>query len=201
MRLPVAIAVAIGVFVSTPDPHLRTLTLTHAEAAVSLDPSLGELLVASPLVVLATPLEHRSVWEEDERLGRRIVTYTRVRVERALGGDDAAEQEVWVRTFGGRVGSVGQRVEGEATLVAGEESVLFLQKRLDGTHAVTGMALGHYPLGKADDGKLVLTPSPRAGLVLRKLDETAATARELLAGKTVEEAASIIAKARRVHAR
>lgn len=201
MRLPVAIAVAIGVFVSTPDPHLRTLTLTGAEAAVSLDLSLSDLVVASPLVVLATPLDHRSVWEEDESLGRRIVTYTRVRVERALDGESRVEGEVWVRTFGGTVGSVGQRVEGEAALVPGEEAVLFLQKRLDGTHAISGMALGHYPLRKRDDGKRILSPSPRVGLVIRNLTKNEVAARSLLVGKTIDEAASIITSARRAHAR
>lgn len=201
MRLPVAIAVAMGVALLTPDPHTRSLALTRAEAAVTLDLTLSDLLEVSPFVVLATPLDHRSLWEEDEIGGRRIVTYTRVRVERALDGEGQTNQDVWVRTFGGKVGSIGQRVDGEAVLVPGQASVLFLRSRGDGTHAVSGMALGHYPVSKADDGKLVLSPSTNAGLTFRKMGEQGPVARELLAGKTVDEVANLIANARRNHAR
>lgn len=201
MRLPVAIAVAMGVAVLTPDPVNHSLTPARAEAAVALDVTLGDLLEVSPLVVLATPVDHRSVWEEDEVRGRRIVTYTRVRIERALDGDAKGNEEVWVRTFGGKVGSVGQRVEGEAALVPGQSSVMFLHARGDGTHAIAAMALGHFPLLKAEDGSLRLSPSPEGLLVFRKMGQAGAFARELLAGKTVDEAASLIAKTRRNHAR
>lgn len=201
MRLPVAIAVAIGVAVLTPDPLHHSLAPARAEAAVALEMTLGDLLEISPLVVLATPIDHRSVWEEDELRGRRIVTYTRVRIDRALDGDAKVREEAWVRTFGGKVGSIGQRVEGEAVLVPGESSVLFLNARGDGTHAVAAMALGHYPVLKAEDGSLRLSPSPAGLLVFRKMGKTGTFARELLSGKTVDEAAALIAKARRNHAR
>lgn len=201
MRLPVALALAMGVAVLTPDPAARSLAPASAEAAVALDVTLNDLLEISPLVVLATPMDHRSVWEDDELRGRRIVTYTRVRIDRALDGGGKASEEIWVRTFGGKVGSVGQRVEGEAVLAPNEPSIMFLRARGDGTHAITAMALGHYPVLKAADGELRLTPSPRAGLLFRKMGQTGPVAREILAGKTVDEAAALIANARQNHAR
>ncbi len=201
MRLPVAIALAMGVAVVTPDPIARSLGPTSAEAAVSFDLSLNELVRVSPLVVLGTPIEHQSLWEEDETQGRRIVTYTRIRVDRDLGGEKTTG-ELWVRTFGGTVGSVGQRVPGEALLVRDQPTVLFLQPRQDGTHAVSGMALGHYPVKKADDGALRLAPSPHLGLILRSDKQPQAlSVREALNGKTVDEVASLVRAARQNHAR
>jgi len=201
MRLPVAIAVALGVAVLMPNRHGGSLGPSSAEAAVSFDLSLDELVRVSPLVVLGKPIEHQSVWEEDENGGRRIVTYTRVRIERSLGGD-TKEKEVWVRTLGGVVDSIAQRVDGEALLVKDESSVLFLQPRTDGTHAVSGMALGHFPVVKSDDGRLRLRPSPQPGLLLRRdANSKILSVREVLTGKTVDEAAALIQAARQSHAR
>lgn len=200
MRLPVAIAFAFGIAVLMPDRHAGSLGPSPAEAAVSFELSLNELVRVSPLVVLGKPLEHQSLWEEDENGGRRIVTYTRVRVERSLGGE-AKEKEVWVRTLGGTVGSVGQRVDGEALLIKDQSAVLFLQPRPDGTHVVSGMALGHFPVLKGDDGILRLSPSPNPGLLLRHTNAKTLSVREVLTGKTVEEAAALIQAARQSHAR
>ena len=47
--------------------------------------------------------------------GRRIVTYTRLRIDRMVDGNPQAE--VWVRTLGGHVGDIGQHVDGEAVLM------------------------------------------------------------------------------------
>lgn len=201
MRLPLALAIATGVATLAPDFQAGSLSPARAEAAVSIDLDLNELLRASRLVVLATVQDHHSLWEEDENAERRIVTYTRVRIERTLDGEAKTSEEVYVRTFGGEVGSIGQRVEGEAVLVPGQSSLLFLHPRGDGTHSVAAMALGQYLVERGEDGAARLRPSPNSGLVLRKLGRSGPYAREILAGKTIDEAAAIIATARRNHAR
>ncbi len=61
-------------------------------------------------------LEQRSQWEE---LGgaRRIVTYTRLSIDRPVAGQP--DGEIWVRTLGGAVGDIGQQVSGDAQLKIG----------------------------------------------------------------------------------
>jgi hypothetical protein len=97
----------------------------EAHAAVSVLLSLDELVGASAHVVVAKALpgESRSVWE-DLPGGRRIVTYSKFQVERSIGGASPG-QTVEVRTLGGIVGDVGQAVEGDAKIAAGERAVLF----------------------------------------------------------------------------
>ena len=85
--------------------------------------TLEELLDRSTYVVVGTAGERHSVWE-DLSAGRRIVTYTKITVERAVSG--APDKELWVRTLGGVVDKIGQAVPGEVQLTAGARSLLFL---------------------------------------------------------------------------
>src|SRR3954451_16548647 len=125
--------------VSPADPLRGT---PSAEASVSVLLSLDEIVTASSAVIVGTAAEQKSQWEELSG-GRRIVTYTKIKVDRTIAG--SAGTEVWVRTLGGSVGKLGQAVSGEAQLSVGSKSVLFLMKRGDVT-AVTGMAQGHFPI-------------------------------------------------------
>lgn len=202
MRLPLAVAIAFGVAVLTPDPAARSLSPTRAEAAVSLEMSLGDLVAASKLVVVGTPLDHRAVWEDDDSArGRRIVTYTRVRVDRAIDGAAKSGDEVWVRSLGGHVGDIGQRVDGEALLVTGVQAILFLQPRGDGTQAIAGMAQGHYPIVASNGAPPRLVPSPTVGMLLPRAGSTAVAAGRVLVGKTLDEASALIVAERAAHAR
>ncbi|MEZ4298562.1 MAG: hypothetical protein R3B70_26660 [Polyangiaceae bacterium] len=174
----------------SPSEPLRGVT--EAEASVSVLLSLDELVAHSQAVVVGTASERKSQWEELAG-GKRIVTYTKIKVDKTISG--SAGTEVWVRTLGGTVGDIGQAVSGEAQIATGSKSVLFLTKRGDVT-MVTGMAQGHYPVANDDKGVARLKASPDAGTQLRTPGPTIA-ARDMLVGQTLETAVTAIAKARK----
>ncbi len=160
----------------------------HASVARAFD--LGALVGSSEHVVEATALEGFCRWE---RLGkrRRIVTYTRVRVERSIKGASAGD-ELLIRTLGGRVDDVGQVVHGEALLLVGERAMLFLAVDSTGSLAVRGLAQGHYPVRADARGVQRLAPSPRLP-ELHPEDRRGAVAR--LVGLTPEAARQVVIEA------
>jgi len=165
---------------------------------------MPELVGDSTLVVAGTPLESRSLWEGDAHIhGRRIVTYTRVRVDRLLDGPP--QDEVWIRTLGGEVDDVGQQVAGEAVLRVPQPSLLFLRARTDGTHVVVGMGQGQYPLdARPTSGAVRVRPPLDGGAHLVPKAGTFAaaqrSARLSLVGHTLDEIAQLVAAERRAHA-
>lgn len=163
-----------------------------AHASVSVLLSLDELVATSTSVVVGTASEKKSQWEELAG-GKRIVTYTKIKIDRTLAG--SAGTEIWVRTLGGSVDKIGQSVSGEAQIATGSKSVLFLMKRGDVT-MVTAMAQGHFPVIADDKGVSRLRPSPDAGTQLRTPGPSIA-ARDQLVGQTIDTAATAILKARK----
>jgi len=159
---------------------------------VSILLSLDELVQQSAYVVVATAAEQKSQWE-DLPGGRRIVTYTRLVVENAVVGKP--DSELWVRTLGGAVGDIGQAVSGEAQIVPGSRSFLFLAKTAGGT-VVTAMAQGHFPIAADASGVRKLAPSPDAGTLLRRRGPSL-SAREMLVGSTVEQAMDTVRRVQR----
>lgn len=133
------------------------LTAVRAEAAVARALGIRELVDKSKRVVVATALEQACEWQV---IGgsRRIVTLTRVRVEELVTGAAPEASELMLQTLGGRVGKVGQLVDGEAELVVGENSLVFTREVLSGLYGVTAMAQGYYPIRMEARGK-VLRPS------------------------------------------
>jgi hypothetical protein len=158
-----------------------------AQAGVARGLPLEELVKRSAQVLRATPLEAYSEWSRFGR-ERRIVTYTRIRVQDPLRDGDAPESEVLVRTLGGVVGEIGQVVHGEATLIIGEPCVAFLKPMQDGVLGVTAMAQGHYPLRTDASGLFRLTSSPELAVLLD--EKRSAVAR--LRGRTYDEAKTLI---------
>ncbi len=122
---------------------LATLRPTESRASVAIAVSWENLLHESTAAAVLTAAEARSVWENG-----RIYTYTHVHVDRALSGELAAGADAWVRTMGGVVGEIGQMVEGEAVLVAGEQSVLFLHPGPAGAFEVTARGQGQLAVVK-----------------------------------------------------
>jgi hypothetical protein len=192
----------------TPDLVHLSLSPRSAAASTFVELSLAELVSKSTLVVAVTPLDSRSLWEDSEGgHGRRIITYTRVRVDRILDGQVSGE--IWVRTLGGQVDDIGQHVEGEAVLPAEKPLLLFLRARPDGTHAVVGMGQGNYPLeAPSAGGPLRIVPPRALGRLVSKvqaqgqvaLSQSDLPARLALAGQTLDAAAKLVQAERRLHA-
>lgn len=162
-----------------------------AEASVFRALSIEALVGASERVSLVNALAAECHYQ-DIAGARRIVTDTRVRVERPIRGS-TSESELMVRTLGGIVGNQGERVDGEAALVLGESALLFLLRLEDGEHGVVGMAQGHYPLRADGSGLRRLRLSPRLPPVVRA-NGVPASAR--LAGLAIDAAAQLIREAR-----
>lgn len=191
LALLAAAPLAIGLSPTAPLEGARS-----AEASVAVLISLEDLTAASTYVVVATAGERRSVWEETPS-GKRIVTYTRLKVDRSVAGP--AETELWVRTLGGEVDKIGQSVSGEAQIGPGSRSLLFLAK-VDAGLVVAGMAQGHYPIIDASVtpkvGGARLSGSPDAGMLLPRRGPTI-SARERLVGLTLDDAVLAVQRARK----
>lgn len=169
-----------------------------AHAGVAVEMGLSHLVKVASSVVVATPVESRSEWvEEDGR--QRIVTWHRLQTERVVAGALPTTGETWVRTLGGRVGDIGQKVEGEAVLPQGKRMVLFLMARPDGRAVVAGMGQGAWMVVRGLDGVERLEPQKQRGvLVPNKLRESA---QALLTGRVLDDVLRIIQTAHQARGR
>jgi hypothetical protein len=149
-------------------------------------------------------VEQLSVWE-----GGRIYTYSRVRVDSAVAGDLAVEGIAWVRTMGGVVDDVGQRVDGEAELTVGRPSLLFLRRDVralsptgprpaeTGLFVVAARAQGQFGLYADEASRLHVRRSSSVGALVLASGATAPVplAADVLDGRAVADAARDIAAA------
>lgn len=159
---------------------------TDASASVSIAVAFDHLVKDADAVVVTTPLESRSVWEDG-----RIYTYTRVRVDQGIAGDLGAGADGWVRTMGGVVGKIGQLVDGEPVFVKDKPSLLFLRRfREGGIYEVSARAQGQYPIQVDEKTKVKkLVRSTAVGLLLPpkgRYVEPAPTAPGALQTKSIE---------------
>lgn len=173
------------------------LTSPAVQAGVAVELGLAQLATRSSAVVLGTAEESRSVWEESGGR-RRIVTYHRVALERVVAGKQEGT-DAWVRTLGGVVGEIGQRVEGEAVLPRGKRVMLFLTSRADGSSSVVGMAQGVWMVVKEADGAERVKPGLQRGVLVRNRERVSAQAE--LEGKTLDEVIAKVTHARASHGR
>lgn len=164
---------------------------SRAHASLTRAVRLEELTARSQHVLVGEPLDAESVWE---RVGQRrhIVTYTRVRALELFAGADPKQDELMLRTLGGRVGELGELVHGEAVLPLGQQGVLFVMPA-DGALGVTAMAQGHYPLGRDARGRELLRRSPHA----TELIDEAGAAVTRLPGLELSQARSLLKLVRR----
>jgi hypothetical protein len=204
-RLRLAAAATLRLLAALPDSLPRTTLLgagtlaaavalsvaAPADASLHLEVSLQHLVTVADLVVEATPQEAKSVWEDLPGVGRRIVTYTHLSVDQSVYGTPPSE--VWVRTLGGQVGDLGQKVEGEAVLTPGDRQLLFLRAGAAGTHRVVEMAQGQYLVHEESNARRVKA-SPFLGKVIPDKSEEvrAKAARTMLENKLVADAVTLI---------
>jgi hypothetical protein len=184
---------------------------SDADASVSVAVLFDGLVAESTAVDVVTPAEAHAVWQDG-----RIYTYTRVHVDTAVAGSLTAGSDVWVQTMGGEIGDVGQLVEGEAVLLPGRSSMLFLKPAQSGTFVVTARGQGQFPvrvdattrIAKVSRNRasgVVLAPRPgtvaRAQALAPSASVAALPAAEVLDDKSVDDAAKEIRSAwKRTHA-
>jgi hypothetical protein len=126
------------------------LCASSAEATTMLRVETADLARRSELVVRGTVQRIDSHWTGDRR---RIVTDIVLQVSAVLKGSPA--QTVVIEQQGGLVEGIGQRVEGVASFSAGEEVVVFLERRLGDRYLLTGMAQGKFKVERSSDGRAV----------------------------------------------
>jgi hypothetical protein len=136
---------------------LFTLLADDAAASLDVGVTVAELSRWSSAVAIVTVLESHSAWE-----GTRIVTLSRVHVDRLVAGTTSTAEPV-IRTLGGTVGRLTQVVEGEAELAPGSRSMIFLRESTDGTAFVTARAQGQFLLAEDRASRPVLSRSPHLG--------------------------------------
>jgi hypothetical protein len=139
--------------------------MREAHASVAIAASIEDLARASSVIARVTALDRESAWE-----GGRIVTYSRVRIDSVIAGALPAPttREIRVRTLGGRVGDVGQIVEGEAALAPSESSLVFLAKA-ESTFVVMGRAQGQLLVRRDTHGREIVRVGVLGELVERRI--------------------------------
>ncbi|MGA9524220.1 MAG: hypothetical protein WBV82_22390 [Myxococcaceae bacterium] len=132
-------------------PPAQATTLVHRDVpALTRD---------ADTIVVGRVVKSESRWTADRR---RIVTDVTVEVGESLKG--APGKTVVIRQPGGRVGDIGQRVDGVASFKQGEEVVVFLEQRPDRSFMLSGMSQGKFRVERSWDGKDVLAvPEPTGG--------------------------------------
>lgn len=158
----------------------------EALASVARGLTLGELVRKSRSAVLLTGVARQASWQTVGG-SRRIVTETRARLDELVAGADPSSTEVLVRTLGGRVGHIGQLVEGEAELTLGEACLAFLTEHETLVYGITAMAQGHYPIIAEARGRVLRTS--RTLPVLKRAKDSAV---ERLSGRLVTEGLSLV---------
>jgi hypothetical protein len=136
-----------------------TLALAAALAAPPVPASvaravpLPEMVDRADVIAVAVARSSRSFWEDG-----RIVTDSILAVDTPVLGSTSGGRLV-VRTLGGEVGGLGQRVFGEPWFAPGDRCLVFLERDGAGRLRPIGMAQGVLPIVRAAGGPQVV-PNP-----------------------------------------
>jgi len=193
-------------------PAAAFLVPSDASASVSIAIGYDALVKDADNVVVVTPGDQSSVWEDG-----RIYTYTKVKVDQPVAGDLPAGGEGYVRTMGGVVGKIGQLVDGEPVFTSGKQSMVFLRKlKVASTFEVSGRAQGQFPVlvnevtkmktfSRSGNAGMLLPPkpvttTPASGVTTQSTKDFAQTpvaklrlASEVIHGRAIDDAATEIA--------
>lgn len=120
------------------------LVASLPSAAVTLQgpADIASLAASADAVLRAQVVKIESAWAGGDPKSGLIVTFVDLRPIEVWKGDRA--ETVRVQVPGGAVGDLGQISQGAATFEAGEEVVVFLQRRAPGTFQVERWALGKF---------------------------------------------------------
>ena len=127
-RNPCAAAACVLNFVLVIGPPTITF------AAADVPPGVARLLDEAEIVVVGAADRTESLWKENSRGDKVIVSRTLVRTREGLKGE--TENAIWVDVEGGSIDGVTLRVSGSTLLNAGDQAVLFLQRNADGIYTL-----------------------------------------------------------------
>ena len=138
---PVTRVLTIGLTAALALPLSASIVLapSRAEATVVVPLTREQLVEWSDVVVRATVVEQRSMWNERHT---QIVTHSVLQVREYLKGQGA--ESLTLVTLGGVVGNLESRVDGEAHFEAGQDVVLFAQRARDNFVTLTALAQSLY---------------------------------------------------------
>jgi hypothetical protein len=134
------VVLLLGVFV---------LVVPTAEATLMVLLGLDEMARDSELVVRGTVTESTTRSLQD---GRQLVTFTTLRVLESFKGSLSPEATVTFGQLGGHLGSLSLEYEGRPVFKPGEEVIVFLERTLEDTLTVHGMAQGRFLVTANNDG-------------------------------------------------
>ncbi len=165
------------------------LLSSEAQATLVRGLTLAELSRQASLIVTLRALD--SICHYQDLGGRKsIVTDTLVRVEDVLAKTAPAQQELVVRTLGGRIGSIRELLLGQPALSYDRRDVAFLLPDGVGQHCFVGMAQGHYRLVGANQSAELAASSQ-----LPAIRDWGGSAVLALSGRKLSEARSLIQRA------
>jgi hypothetical protein len=129
-----------------------TLTPIAAEATIARAVKFDEKVEQAAAIVVGRVVSQQSRWDAG---GRRILTYSKIEVEKTLKGFPA--REITIVTPGGTVGDVAQDFVGVPRFNAGDEHVVFVRNTQIGP-TVLFLDQGAYRLEKDGRGDRIVRP-------------------------------------------
>jgi len=143
---------------------LLSLSQTPAHATLMLALDLSQLADRADQVVLATVEKTEARWTDSHD---SIFTEVTLRVSKVYKGAVQPGGVVVVRREGGSVNGIAMRVFGSPQFVAGEEAVVFAQRR-GGSDWVVGMSQGKLRVVADATGRRLVSPPDLSGVSFLK---------------------------------
>lgn len=128
------------------------LTPITAQATISRAVKFDEKVADAASIVVGRIVSQQSSWDAGRQ---RILTYSKIAVEKTLKGSPA--QEVTIVTPGGTVGDIAQDYVGVPRFHTGDENVVFVRQTGAGP-TVLYFEQGAYRVEKNSSGERIVTP-------------------------------------------
>jgi hypothetical protein len=128
------------------------LTAVAAEATIARAVKFDEKVEQAAAIVVGRVVSQQSSWDAGKQ---RILTYSKIRVEKTLKG--LPSQEITIVTPGGTVGDIAQDYVGVPRFNTGEEHVVFVRNTRIGP-TVLFLDQGAYHVDQDDRGDRIVRP-------------------------------------------